>query len=162
MKKTERWIRRKLDDFWFWKGYKIEDISPKFHQWLNKNRLTMVMYENSCDFFNRYRVAYSKVFGFPTSIHDEWLEIFDDLAYMMRISKADKQRILCREEWVNPEKQRESVGEMWSDFVYDVFYCSDRWNPHRLTRCHDKYLIFQDALKKQRAINKIEKSKKEN
>lgn len=161
MKKTERWFRRKLDDLWYWKYFDIE-ISSGFCRWLDTNRLATGMCENCCDFFNRYHVAYSKVFGFPTFIHDEWFEMFDDLAYMMRISKVDKQRILCREEWVNPENQQESLGEMWSDFVYDVFYCSDRWNPHRLTRCHDKYLIFCDALKKQRAINKIEKSKKEN
>lgn len=166
MKKAERWIRRTIDDICYgiYAPYGIRHkIYDFLHDHVADHGLVSTMVDECCDFFERWRMAYSPKYGIlRDQAEREWLDIFDDVAYMLRVDKLEKERVLCREIWEEPPKKYTTLEDMWEDFVYDVHYCSDRWNPHRLTRCHDKFLTFCDALDKRAAIDKINESKKEN
>ena len=167
MNKAERWIRRAIDDICYgiYSPYGLRHKAYNFlYDHLHDHGMGSTMVDECCDFFNRYRAAYSPTHGiYMALVKREWLDIFDDVAYMLRVDKLEKKRILCREIWEKPPKKYTSLEDLWGDFIYDVHYCSDRWYTHRLIRCHDKFLTFCDALDKQTAIDKIKESKeKEN
>lgn len=91
------------------------------------------------DFFAKYEKRHDDA----KAVTDDWHKVFISVCKHLGINKRSADVLfeqMCMGNWehlhqTDGEKVI-SVDDWFSRFLWDVFYCSDRWSIDRLMRCH--------------------------
>lgn len=96
-------------------------------------------YTDCMDFF----VKYEKQHNNAQAVTDDWRKVFVSVCKHLGINRKSANVLfedMCFGNWDHLHKtdeEREFTADIWFEkFIYDMFYCSDRWSVDRLMRCH--------------------------
>lgn len=97
------------------------------------------VYTDCMDFFARYEKRHDDA----KAVTDGWHKVFVGVCKHLGINRRSANVLfenMCLGNWKHlhqTDGESEFTSDIWFDkFLWDVFYCSDRWSVDRLMRCH--------------------------
>ena len=115
--------------------------------WFLDHGMTRAICSECMEFFDKYQ---NGNYVYISNIVNDWKEIFFHVCDQLGINRKSANVLfdeLACGNWSHlhhtDEEKKLTQSDWFESFMYDLFYCSDRWSLDRLTRCHWEFRQWQ-------------------